>query len=218
MGNIIRKSLFTMLFGMVFAVFMFPQSAEGAQDGSAFQTVQSAADWERSIVFSDNAGSSASTDGVVTSSGSGIGIFVRMILALVVIVALIYGVFWFIKRKSNIVTNDDDYLRRVAAINVAPGKSVQVVTLIDKAYLIGVTDDSITLLGEIDDDELIKAMNLNADKKSNTKKPATFSDVLDMFLVKTGKSKNVFSDSEQKVDEMFAGDAHNESGGGGDQA
>lgn len=207
-----------MLFGMVFAVFMFPQSAEGAQDDSAFQTVQSAADWERSIVFSDNVGSGTSTDGVVTSSGSGIGIFVRMILALVVIVALIYGVFWFIKRKSNIVTNDDDYLRRVAAINVAPGKSVQVVTLIDKAYLIGVTDDSITLLGEIDDDELIKAMNLNADKKSNTKKPATFSDVLDMFLVKTGKNKNVFSDSEQKVDEMFAGDAHNESGGGGEQA
>lgn len=207
-----------MLFGMVFAVFMFPQAVEGAQDGSAFQTVQSAADWERSIVFSDNAGSGASTDGVVTSSGSGIGIFVRMILALVVIVALIYGVFWFIKRKSNIVTNDDDYLRRVAAINVAPGKSVQVVTLIDKAYLIGVTDDSITLLGEIDDDELIKAMNLNADKKSNTKKPATFSDVLDMFLVKTGKNKNVFSDSEQKVDEMFAGDAHDESGGGGEQA
>lgn len=218
MGNIIRKSLFTMLFGMVFAVFMFPQAAESAQDGSAFQTVQSAADWERSIVFSDNAGSGTATDGVVTSSGSGIGIFVRMILALVVIVALIYGVFWFIKRKSNIVTNDDDYLRRVAAINVAPGKSVQVVTLIDKAYLIGVTDDSITLLGEIDDDELIKAMNLNADKKSNTKKPATFSDVLDMFLVKTGKNKNVFSDSEQKVDEMFAGDAHNESGGGGEQA
>ena len=56
------------------------------------------------------------------------------------------------------------------------------------------------MLGEIGDKELIQAMNLNADKKANTKKPVNFAEVLDMFLVKGNK---VFSDTEQQVSEIF---------------
>ena len=50
---------------------------------------------------------------------------------------------------------------------------------------------------------MTKAMNLSADKKANIKKPLSFSEVLDMFLIKNNKTKSVFSDSEQKVDQMF---------------
>ena len=132
---------------------------------------------------------------------SSISIFIRMLVVLIIVVALIYFVFYFVKKKTNVVKNDDDYLRRAAYINIAPGKTVEVITLIDKAYLIGVTEDNITLLGEIKDDELIKAMNITADKKANTKKPSNFSEVLDMFTSK-GKNKNVFSDAESKVDNI----------------
>ncbi len=159
---------------------------------------------EESIVFTDD----AATDNQNTTSYKGpstIGMFVRMIIVLIIVVGLIYGVLWFIKKKTNVVKTDDEYLRRAAYINIAPGKTVEVITLIDKAYLIGVTEDSITMLGEIHDDELIKAMNLSADKKNNTKKPATFADVLDMFLVKRGPQKNVFSDTVQQVDQIFSG-------------
>lgn len=201
----VNKSLVAVLLGMAFVLFAFPLSAQSnsASDDST-QTSVSSLDLEKSITFNDDVTSSVSTENTSSrKNSSGIGIFIRMVLVLILIVGLIYGVFWFIKKKTNVVTNDDDYLRRVAAINVAPGKSVQVVTLIDKAYLIGVTDDSITLLGEINDDELIKAMNLSADKKANIKKPLSFSEVLDMFLIKNNKTKSVFSDSEQKVDQMF---------------
>ena len=97
---------------------------------------------------------------------STIGVFVRMIIVLIVVVLLIYAFFWFVKRKTNNnLKTDDDYLRRVAYLNIAPGKTVEVITLIDKAYLIGVTEDNINLLGEIDDKEL-KKMNIQiiADK------------------------------------------------------
>ena len=201
----VNKSLVAVLLGMAFVLFAFPLSAQSnsASDDSTQSSVSSL-DLEKSITFNDDVTSSVSTENTSSrKNSSGIGIFIRMVLVLILIVGLIYGVFWFIKKKTNVVTNDDDYLRRVAAINVAPGKSVQVVTLIDKAYLIGVTDDSITLLGEINDDELIKAMNLSADKKANIKKPLSFSEVLDMFLIKNNKTKSVFSDSEQKVDQMF---------------
>lgn len=157
---------------------------------------------EESIVLTDE----VTADSQPASSYKGpstIGMFIRMIIVLIIVVGLIYGVLWFIKKKTNVIKTDDEYLRRAAYINIAPGKSVEVITLIDKAYLIGVTEDNITMLGEIHDDELIKAMNLSADKKNNTKKPATFADVLDMFLVKKGSQKNVFSDTEQQVEQIF---------------
>lgn len=157
---------------------------------------------EESILLTDE----VTADSQPASSYKGpstIGMFIRMIIVLIIVVGLIYGVLWFIKKKTNVIKTDDEYLRRAAYINIAPGKSVEVITLIDKAYLIGVTEDNITMLGEIHDDELIKAMNLSADKKNKTKKPATFADVLDMFLVKKGSQKNVFSDTEQQVEQIF---------------
>ena len=158
---------------------------------------------EESIVISDDVNTEITGSGQTYKGPSTVGMFVRMILVLIIVVGLIYGVLWFIKKKTNVVKTDDEYLRRAAYINIAPGKSIEVITLIDKAYLIGVTEDNITLLGEIHDEELIKAMNLTADQKNNTKKPASFADVLDMFLVKKGGQKNVFTDTEQQVDQMF---------------
>ena len=166
---------------------------------------------EESIVFTDETVTEGTSAAQTYKGPSTVGMFVRMIVVLVIVVGLIYGVLWFIKKKTNVVKTDDDYLRRAAYINIAPGKTVEVITLIDKAYLIGVTEDNITLLGEIHDDELIKAMNITADKKNNTKKPATFADVLDMFLIKKGGQKSVFSESEQQVDNMFNnGEVNNE--------
>ena len=58
-------------------------------------------------------------------------------------------------------------MRRVAYLNIAPGKTVEVITLIDKAYLIGVTEDNISLLGEIDDKELITITSVTDKNNSN---------------------------------------------------
>lgn len=167
-----------------------------AQTSSSSETIT-----EESIIL-DNTSTDITNTQNEYKGTSTVGMFVRMIVVLIIVVALIYGVLWFVKRKTNIVKTDDDYLRRVAYLNIAPGKTVEVVTLIDKAFLIGVTEDNITLLGEINDKELIEAMNLNADKKNETKKPANFSEVLDLFLVKN-KNKNIFADSERKVDDLF---------------
>jgi flagellar protein FliO/FliZ len=190
-----RKKLLAVIFLCITAAsFLYSQN----------QTSQNQAPLtEESIVISDEAPVSTPDSSSNYKGPSTIGTFVRMILVLIIVIALIYGVLWFIKKKTNVVKTDDDYLRRAAYINIAPGKTVEVITLIDKAYLIGVTEDNITLLGEIHDDELIKAMNLSADKKNNTKKPASFADVLDMFLIKKGGQKNVFSETEEQVDNLF---------------
>ena len=195
-----NKKLFAAIIVFMAAVFaLYSQTADSSDQSNTL--VSSSA--EEAIILSDN----TVTDNTASSQNykgpSTVAMFVRMILVLIIVVALIYGTLWFIRKKTNVVKTDDEYLRRAAWINIAPGKTVEVITLIDKAYLIGVTEDSITMLGEIQDEELIKAMNITADKKNNTKKPATFSDVLDMFLVKKGGQKNVFSETENQVDQIF---------------
>lgn len=194
------KKLFAAVIIIMAAVFsLYSQTSTGTSENNT--TVNQVS--EESIVFSDDISADTNSTVQTYKGPSTAGMFVRMIIVLIIVVGLIYGVLWFIKKKTNAVKTDDDYLRRAAYINIAPGKSVEVITLIDKAYLIGVTEDNITLLGEIHDDELIKAMNITADKNNNTKKPTTFSDVLDMFLIKKGGQKNVFSETESQVDQMF---------------
>ena len=157
---------------------------------------------EQDTYFSDYYNNTAEKD-VSNKKSSTSGYLVKMIVVLVIVIALIYGVLWFIKKKTHVVKSEDDYLRRAAYIDIGPGKSVEVITLLDKGYLIGVTEDKITLLGEIDDKELISAMNVNADKNQNTKKPVNFAEVLEMLTQKGGKSKSVFDESEKKMDNIF---------------
>ena len=53
-------------------------------------------------------------------------------------------------------------------------------------------------------------MNINSDKKVNTKKPATFNEVLDLFIQKGNKKKSVFSQEESKVDNLFTENSINQ--------
>lgn len=134
---------------------------------------------------------------------STVGTILKLVVFLVLVVAAIYGLMWFFKKKSNVSKSDDDFMRRVSTLYLAPGKSVEIVTLLDHAYLLGVTDNNINLLGEIDDKEFIEAMNLNFDKKQTVKKPMNFSDVLDMFMPNGPREKkNIFADTESKINNL----------------
>lgn len=193
-----KKSL--LIFSILFlcSVSLFGQSTNSLTVDSSVNTEEYS---ENNIIFSENTLESSSP--IEEYKGpTTIGLLIRIILVLVIVIAVIYGVLWFVKRKTNIVKSEDDFLRRAAYLNIAPGKTVEVITLIDKAYLIGVTEDNITLLGEIEDKELINAMNVNADKNQNIKKPLNFSEVLDIFT-KGKKSKNIFSETESKVENLF---------------
>lgn len=198
LGKSIKSLLFAAVLLLCFGTLTAQQNSADSQKNNSIS--------EQSIIINpqtDNLNQETMNEEYKPSST--VGVFVRMIVVLVIIVLLIYAFFWFVKRKTNNnLKTDDDYLRRVAYLNIAPGKTVEVITLIDKAYLIGVTEDNISLLGEIDDKELITAMNLNSDKKANVKKPATFNEVLELFLQKGSRKKTVFSQEESKVENLFS--------------
>lgn len=120
------------------------------------------------------------------SAGIGAWAYIRMILVLIVIVVAIWFFARFLKKNVSGTADENPFLlRKVASISLGAGKSVQIVTLLDKnAYLVGVTDESVNLLGTIDDVELIQALNLNADQSENAVRPKSFADVLDLFTKK----------------------------------
>ena len=107
---------------------VFALYSQNAADQSANQSDTLT---EQAIKISDD--TSADESASQTYKGpSTAGTFIRMIVALIIVIALIYGVLWFIKKKTNVVKTEDDYLRRAAYINIAPGKTIEVITLVDK--------------------------------------------------------------------------------------
>lgn len=124
----------------------------------------------------------------------------RMIFVLIGIIALIYAFVWALRKFSTPKAKEDLYLKEVANLTLSPGKSVRVISLKDKAYIIGVTDSSINLITEVQDKELIDAMNLNAEQSAN-EKPKDFSTMLSMF---SGTSSNAESFLRQRREKFSA--------------
>lgn len=147
---------------------------------------------QNEIVFEDSEGNDTS---VIQNGGtSGIFVFLRMILVLAIVVGAIYLAFRFFKKTVNPTGEKDPFLRKVSSVPLAVGKSVQIVTLIDKAYMIGVSDNGVNLIDKIDDKELINAMNLYADKMDSTSKPKNFAEVLELFMPSKENVKSSSSD------------------------
>lgn len=128
-------------------------------------------------------------------SVSTFGLIVKMVLVLAVVLGCVYLFLRFVRRGMGGTSDTDDpFLRKVSQVSLAPGKSVQVVTILDHAYILGVADNSVNLLGEISDKEIVDSMNLFADKNGNVKKPMSFSDVLDLLVKKGPEKTSGFSD------------------------
>lgn len=159
-------------------------AASSAQAAEAQLSLPLSAD-QSSIVFP----AADSETQAAPRAPSSIWLFIRMILVLAVVIALVYVVLRVMKKTSVVGDTDDPFLRRVCSLSLGQGKSVQVVTVLQHAYLVGVTDAGINLIGEIRDKELVDSMNLFADKNGQIKKPRTFSDVLELFMPNTPRAR-----------------------------
>lgn len=126
-------------------------------------------------------------------------VFFRMIFVLALVVVCIYLVFRFVKQKVNpISATEDPYLKHTAQLSIAPGKSVHVVTLSDKAYLLGCSENSVSLIDEITEKELIDAMILNS-QANNSKKTMDFATMLSSYIPHLKKNNNKTSDSINRL-------------------
>ncbi len=167
-------SLFV-VFALCASLPLFAQKAHEA-DGAAVSGTQ-AAD-ENAIYLDANAPLPSAKQAKGPSS---VWILFRVVLVLAIVCAAIYGVVWLLKKTTVVNAANDPYLKSVSSLTLAPNKTVQVVTIGTKGYLVGVTDQAVSLIAEVDDRELLDAMNLAQDRKAAAPQ-ATFSSVLSQFL------------------------------------
>ena len=192
-----KKSLLAMILLIAVSFFIFSQSAGNQNENSSTEN-----SFESSLSYfdTDNAENESTSEYKAPSTT---GFIVKTVVVLILVVAAIYGIMLFFKKKNNVSKSDDDFLRRVSSLQLSPGRSIEIVSLIDKAYILGVTDSNINLISEIEDKELIQAMNLNFDKKQNIKKPMNFADVLEIFMPHGPRnSVNVYADVENQINNI----------------
>ncbi len=199
------KTLFFIFILLFFNNIVFSQntSNESGQNTSAQTSVNSSFENDVNYFSDTQAAAGESSSNSTYKAPSTAGMIIKMLVVLALVIAGLYAILRFIKKKNNNVQSDDDFMRRVSTLNFAPGKSVEIVTLVDRCFMLGVTDSNINLIAEITDKEMISAMNLNFDKKQNTKKPMNFNDVLEMFMPGNSRNRqNIYSNTEKAVDNL----------------
>ncbi len=199
------KTLFIISLLLLFNNIVFSQNASGNtdQNSSAQTTVNSAFENDVNYFSDTSSATGESGTGTAYKAPSTAGMIIKMLVVLALVIAGLYAILRFIKKKNNNVQSEDDFMRRVSSLSFAPGKSVEIVTLVDRCFMLGVTDSNINLIAEITDKEMISAMNLNFDKKQNTKKPMNFNDVLEMFMPGNSRNRqNIYSNTERAVDNL----------------
>ncbi|MBP3365980.1 MAG: flagellar biosynthetic protein FliO [Treponema sp.] len=155
-----------------------------AQEAVSGPESQTQSQIQESQILLDAAGDQAEAEASAGASVSGVWIFLRMILVLGIVIAALYLLFRFMKKSIDpeMEGSDEVFLRKVSAVGIGAGKSVQIVSLWNKAYVLGVSDSSVSLLETIDDKDLVDAMNRYADMNSAKPKPKTFEEILELFM------------------------------------
>jgi flagellar biosynthetic protein FliO len=84
----------------------------------------------------------------VISSGTGTGsAALHMVLGLAIVIALIFGIYWLVKRTSRRndgTVRDDGFIGVVSSTPLGPQRSVHLVRVGDELVLVGASEQSVT--------------------------------------------------------------------------
>ncbi|HUW68850.1 MAG TPA: flagellar biosynthetic protein FliO [bacterium] len=163
-----------------------PKSASGTQAGT-----EAAVD-EKALTLADPGTTNGAAAG--TGSSSIVPYIFRMIIVLALVIASIYGLYALLRRSARQRAPSDSYLRVLATTNLAVGRSLHVVALGDKAWLIGSTDSAVSPVAEIVDKELIDALALRAAESPETPR-RDFGSMLMTLLGKKGPRSSTSADA-----------------------
>lgn len=215
MANISQKSVFRAIcFGILlsFSQFSFAQESDQNPQDTAVtsqetQSQNPADSTSSGQPQSQNWNWNSQNGGQTVEPPSTVGLFFKMVFALALVIGIAYFALRVLKRGSKLSNSDDPFLRHVSHLSLSPSRSVDVVTILDHAYILGVSDNAINLVGEITDEELVNSMNLYADKNDNTRRPRSFEDILNIFMGKKGQegtqNSNIYGSTAWDSSEML---------------
>lgn len=138
---------------------------------------------ERTLTFGDDAEGNEDTAGAQPGSINSFGIwdFVRMVIVLGIVIAIIYVVFYLLKRASGGRFENSPMIRVLGSHGLPGNKALHLVEVGRQVFLIGVGDDSIMLVSEISDQESLDELRLKA-STTTTERGGNFADMLTGFF------------------------------------
>ena len=91
----------------------------------------------------------------------------RILLSLALVAGAIYGLIYLIKRMSRGSAARDPFLRVLASTSLGTNRGVYVVSVGSRAWLIGMAENAVNMISEIDDNDILNAMLLEESRKSS---------------------------------------------------
>ncbi|MDR3167592.1 MAG: flagellar biosynthetic protein FliO [Treponema sp.] len=98
--------------------------------------------------------------------GASLFVILRMLLVLVLAALAIYGVIFFLKRFTRPAEQRNPHLKLLASLHLGSNRFVYVVSVGSRAWLVGASENGVSLIAEVDDQEAVDAMRLEDSRKS----------------------------------------------------
>lgn len=147
------KKLTRFLYAVVFCFIAF--SGLGAQEADPAATQPQLPIDESTLVLAE-----ATNNEIQAPTTSLFPYILRMIIVLAFVIAAIYGLFALIKRSSRQRNEEDAYIKVLASSPLAAGKTLHVISVGERAWLLASTDATVSVVSELEDRELIDALSL----------------------------------------------------------
>lgn len=112
---------------------------------------------------------SSATDRPPTATFNALPSIVRMLSALVIVIACLYASVYGLRRLSlrrQFGSRKHQALEIVETVYVAPKKTVALIRVADRAVLVGITDSQVSALAELDSEETARIMQDQPDAES----------------------------------------------------
>lgn len=150
---------------LLMLVFLLSSSSVAPQDSETQETdAVPTRPAESDLLLDDQAAAQTLTGDFeeVNFPGVSLGDFLRVIVVLGVIIALIYALVWILKKLTGIKASEGDEIRVYSTRSIKGNSALHLVEAGNRIFLIGSTDSSINLISEIDEKEAIDAIRLNS--------------------------------------------------------
>ncbi|MDR2865274.1 MAG: flagellar biosynthetic protein FliO [Spirochaetaceae bacterium] len=138
---------------------------------------------ERNYAFVDNPDS--------LQGGVSIWSVLRIFIVLILVALAIYGIIYFLKKSRTKGTTEERHLKILAALPLNTRNAAAVISVGNKAWLVGLSDSSVSLISEITDQETVSAMLLDYSEHAalnTTGKAANFMALLQRFIPPDSKT------------------------------